>query len=62
MKVNLRKKEEGGFINPVYEKRNRRIGIVMLLGLAVLFIYLLVLVCTDYPAWNYVPGVTDDLL
>lgn len=30
----LRKREEGGFINPVYEKWHRRIGIVVLILLA----------------------------
>lgn len=47
MKVNLRKREEGGFINPVREKWDRRLGI------AAIFVYLLVWVCTDdYSTWN----------
>lgn len=47
MKVNLRKREEGGFINPVREKWDRRIGVVVLVGLAVLFVYLVIAVCAD---------------
>lgn len=57
MKVNLRKREEGGFINPVREKWDRRLGIAALIGIAAIFIYLLVWVCTDdYSTWNYDSG------
>lgn len=52
VKVNLRKREEGGFINPVREKWDRRFGIAALIGLAAIFVYLLVWVCTDYSTWN----------
>lgn len=47
MKMNLRKREEGGFINPAREKWDRRIGIVVLIGLAALFVYLVIAVCAD---------------
>lgn len=55
MKVNLRKKEEGGFINPVREKLDRRIGIAVLTGIVAVFLFLLVLVLfvddADIPRW-----------
>lgn len=57
MKVNLRKRVEGGFINPVREKWDRRLGIAALIGIAAIFICLLVWVCTDdYSTWNYDSG------
>ena len=40
MKVNLGKKDEGGFINPVREKWDRRIGIAVLTGIVAFFLYL----------------------
>lgn len=55
MNVNLRKRDDGGFINPVWEKWDRRIGIVVLTGIVAFFIYLLVLVVfadvVDTPRW-----------
>lgn len=53
MKVNLRKRVEGGFINPVREKWDRRFGIAALIGIAAIFICLLVWACSDgCSAWN----------
>lgn len=40
--VNLRKREEDGVINPVREKWNCRFGIAILIGIAAIFVYLLV--------------------
>lgn len=44
MKVNLKKRDEGGFVNPVREKWDRRIGIAVLTGIVAFFLYLLILV------------------
>lgn len=44
---------EGGFINPVREKWDRRFGIAALIGIAAIFICLLVWACSDdCSAWN----------
>ena len=57
MNVNLRKREEGGLINPVREKWDHRLGVAALIGIVEIFIYLLGWVCTDdYSTWNYDSG------
>lgn len=43
----IKKKKEGGFINPLYEKVERAMGILLFIIIAIVFVVLIVMCIKD---------------